>query len=99
MVVDKSNMLEVLESFPQQCKNALTLSKGITAKGEVTSIVVCGMGGSAIGGDLLKTYMHNIFKPHTFIYFAWRDPWPSIVVGAQQLTKMLEALVNKLKRK
>ena len=63
MVVDKSNMLEVLESFPQQCKNALTLSKGITAKGEVTSIVVCGMGGSAIGGDLLKTYMHNSKLP------------------------------------
>ena len=56
MVTDKSNMLEVLDSFPKQCKEALTLTKGITAKGEVTSIVVCGMGGSAMGGDLLKTY-------------------------------------------
>lgn len=54
MVVDKSNMLEVLDNFPKQCRDALTLPKGITVKGEVTSIVVCGMGGSGIGGDLLK---------------------------------------------
>jgi glucose/mannose-6-phosphate isomerase len=63
MVIDKSNMLEVLESFPKQCKDALTLPKGITAKGEVTSIVVCGMGGSAIGGDLLKTYCSSTKLP------------------------------------
>jgi len=63
MVIDKSNMLEVLDSFPQQCKDALTLPRGITAKGEVTSIVICGMGGSAIGGDLLKTYCSNTKLP------------------------------------
>lgn len=63
MVVDKSNMLEVLDSFPKQCKDALTLPKGITAKGEVTSVVVCGMGGSAIGGDLLKAYCSTTKLP------------------------------------
>lgn len=63
MVVDKSNMLEVLDNFSQQCKDALTLPKGITAKGEVTSILICGMGGSAIGGDLLKTYCSNTKLP------------------------------------
>lgn len=59
MVTDRFNMLEVLDNFPQQCKDALTLPKGITVKGEVTSIVVCGMGGSAMGGDLLKSYLSN----------------------------------------
>lgn len=63
MVIDKSNMLGVLDNFPQQCKDALALPKGITAKGEVTSIVVCGMGGSAIGGDLLKAYCSDIKLP------------------------------------
>ncbi len=63
MVVDKSNLIEVLDSLPEQCKNALTLPKGIMAKGEVTSVVVCGMGGSAIGGDLLKTYCSNTKLP------------------------------------
>ncbi len=63
MVVDKFNMLEVLDSFPKQCKDALTLPKGITVKGEVTSVVVCGMGGSAIGGDLLKAYCSTTKLP------------------------------------
>jgi len=63
MVLDKSNMLEVINSFPEQCKKALGLPKGITAKGEVTSIVVCGMGGSAIGGDLLKAYLSTAKLP------------------------------------
>ena len=63
MVVDSENMLEVLKSFPQQCKDALTLPKGIMVKGEVTSVVVCGMGGSGIGGDLLKTYLHDSKLP------------------------------------
>lgn len=63
MVLDKSNMLEVLDNFPQQCKDALTLPKGIVAKGDITSVVVCGMGGSAIGGDLLKTYCSNTNLP------------------------------------
>lgn len=73
MVIDKSNMLEVLDNFPQQCKDALTLPKGITAKGEVTSVVVCGMGGSAIGGDLLKTYVNNTKLP-VFVNRDYRVP-------------------------
>ena len=63
MVTDKSNMLEVLDNFPKQCKDALTLAKGMTAKGEITSVVICGMGGSAIGGDLLKVYANSIKLP------------------------------------
>ena len=62
MVVDKSNLIEVLDGLSEQCKNALTLPKGIMAKGEVTSVVVCGMGGSAMGGDLLKTYCSKLTK-------------------------------------
>jgi len=63
MTIDKSNLIEVLDNLPQQCKDALSLPKGITVKGEVTSIVICGMGGSAIGGDLLKTYCSNTKLP------------------------------------
>lgn len=59
MVVDKEGMIEVLENFSQQCRNALSLTKGITVSNEISNIVILGMGGSAIGGDLLKTYMHD----------------------------------------
>lgn len=63
MSMDKSNMLKVIEGFPQQCKTALELPKGMSVSGKVDKIVVIGMGGSAVGGDLLKAYMHNSKVP------------------------------------
>ncbi len=59
MPIDNSNMLKVIEDFPQQCKTALGLPKGMSVSGKVDKIVVAGMGGSAVGGDLLKSYMRN----------------------------------------
>ena len=59
MPTDASNMLKVIEDFPHQCKTAMELPKGMTVSGKVDKIVVCGMGGSAVGGDLLKAYMRN----------------------------------------
>ena len=57
MVIDQSEYLKVLEDFPQQCRKALELPKGRIISSDVSNIVVCGMGGSAIGGDLLKAYL------------------------------------------
>ena len=59
MPIDNSNMLKVIEDFPLQCKTALELPKGMSVSGKVDKIFVCGMGGSAVGGDLLKIYMQN----------------------------------------
>ena len=59
MPIDNFNMLKAIEDFPQQCKTALELPKGMSVSGKIDKIVVCGMGGSAVGGDLLKIYMHN----------------------------------------
>src|SRR3989344_8292023 len=59
MPIDNSNMLKVIEDFPAQCKTALGLPKGMSVSGKVDKIVIAGMGGSAVGGDLLKAYMHN----------------------------------------
>lgn len=59
MPIDNSNMLKVIEDFPQQCRTALELPKGMAVSGKIDKIVVAGMGGSAVGGDLLKAYMHD----------------------------------------
>ena len=59
MPIDNSNMLKAIEDFPLQCKIALNLAKGMVVSGKINKIVVIGMGGSAIGGDLLKIYMHD----------------------------------------
>ena len=60
MVIDKSNTKQVLLDFPKQCREALTLAKGIKVNGDFDKIMVCGMGGSGIGGDLLRAYMLEI---------------------------------------
>lgn len=57
MPIDRYNMLKVLEDFPKQCREALDLPKGLAVSKEINNIVISGMGGSAIGGDLLKSYM------------------------------------------
>jgi glucose/mannose-6-phosphate isomerase len=59
MALDSQNMLKVIKDFPRQCREALNLPKGISAKGEISNIIVTGMGGSAIVGDLLKIYLRD----------------------------------------
>jgi len=63
MTLDSQNMLQVIKDFPKQCREALTLPEGISISGEINNIVVTGMGGSAMGGDLLKIYLRNTNIP------------------------------------
>ena len=62
MPLDSQNMLGVLKNFPIQCRNAMDLAKGMSFSG-MKRILVIGMGGSAIGGDLLKAYMASSSVP------------------------------------
>jgi len=60
--LDKANMIELLEEFPQKMRDALRLGEefSISAPAPARSfenIVVLGMGGSAIGGNLLSDYL------------------------------------------
>ncbi|HZK12126.1 MAG TPA: bifunctional phosphoglucose/phosphomannose isomerase [Atribacterota bacterium] len=71
--LDKANMIELLEEFPQKMRDALRLGEefSISTKTSLAlasvstpntnpnfkNIVVLGMGGSAIGGDLLSDYL------------------------------------------
>ncbi len=63
MTLDSQNMLQVIKDFPKQCREALGLPKGISASGKINNIVIAGMGGSAMGGDLLKVYLSNTNIP------------------------------------
>ena len=76
MVVDSQNMLGVIKDFSKQCREALVLPKGLSVQGEVKNIVVAGMGGSAVGGDLLRSYMHDSKIP---IYVSRGYKVPSFV--------------------
>lgn len=55
---DRSNMRKLLLNFPQQCQRAYDLAEKFTLPETLRlakSIVITGMGGSAIGGDLLRS--------------------------------------------
>lgn len=53
---DPSGMFSLAEAFPQQCRDAYALAETVQlpkTDRTYSNIVVCGMGGSAAGGDLL----------------------------------------------
>jgi len=63
MTLDSQNLLQVIKDFPKQCRDALGLPKGISVSGQIDNIIVTGMGGSAMGGDLLKIYLSDTNIP------------------------------------
>ena len=59
--LDKSDMLDLLLDFPLQCKAAVNIAEGarlLSLKRGFTKIVFCGLGGSAIGADLIRSYLY-----------------------------------------
>src|SRR5579862_7927773 len=62
---DPSNMRRLIREFPSQVEQALIIGSAIAVPGSlgaIDSIVVAGLGGSAIGGDLLRSYAAGALK-------------------------------------
>lgn len=60
--LDKSNMLDLLFDFPNQCRAALDIAGRVQIlfeKSDFTKIVFTGLGGSAIGADFVKSYLYS----------------------------------------
>ena len=57
--LDRQGMAKLLESFDRQLVEGLELGLEADLSGlpRPSSIVICGMGGSAIGGDLIRDYL------------------------------------------
>ena len=76
---DKHNIYDVLKRFPEQIKYILdnnNLDKINLDK--ISSILICGMGGSAIGGDLLNAIVKDQIKIPIFINRDYKLPnWVS----------------------
>lgn len=56
--IDKENMYKVLKDFPKQIKDAYELGSNITPR-TFTRLLITGMGGSALPGEILKSYLFN----------------------------------------
>lgn len=59
--LDKSGMLDLLLDFPAQCTAAKAIAENtklLFENKDFNKIVFAGMGGSAIGGDLVRSYLY-----------------------------------------
>jgi len=59
--IDKSNLLEILLDFPQQLQHALEIGAEallLFSRQGFNKIVFIGLGGSAIGADLVRSYLY-----------------------------------------
>lgn len=55
--IDKGNMGLTISKLPQQCREALNLTKDVKIDTKIKNIVVIGMGASGITGRILKDYL------------------------------------------
>ncbi|HER45567.1 MAG TPA: bifunctional phosphoglucose/phosphomannose isomerase [Thermoplasmatales archaeon] len=60
-MIDKANMLDGLARFPEQIKEALTIAESVKRFNflKIDNVVVAGMGGSAISGDIMLSLFRD----------------------------------------
>lgn len=56
--IDSQNLLGFLDNTPKHYQQAMSLGSNIRAN-DIERIIICGMGGSAIAGDLLKSLINQ----------------------------------------
>ena len=83
--LDPANMLEHLYGLPRQCHTAWHKAKDFNLPQDyvkIDKVVVLGMGGSAIGGSLLRNFVSRLTKP---IIFVTRDYDPPAFIDDKTL--------------
>lgn len=69
--IDKSNLRQIILDFPKQFKPGLEAAEKIKIAGPFDKIAICGMGGSALAGALLKMIWGQTVKMPEIII--WRN--------------------------
>ncbi len=59
---DPSNFRQMLLDSPSQFATGFEIADGIKVKGDFKSIMISGMGGSALPGNILRVYLSELFK-------------------------------------
>lgn len=57
--IDRDDMKSVLEDFPGQIKHALDFGNSVKVTEKIDKILICGMGGSALPGFMLQSFMYG----------------------------------------
>jgi len=75
--VDPSDMLGLTQSFSSHMEDAWSIGRafaGALTAGVYKQVVVCGMGGSAIGGDMLRSFFGDRLRVPLFSVRDYRVP-------------------------
>nr|WP_238988758.1 bifunctional phosphoglucose/phosphomannose isomerase [Calorimonas adulescens] len=73
--LDKEGMLDAVYHLPEQMEEALSISEGFNFKASnIKNVVVSGMGGSAIGGDLVRVYLMDRVRIPILVNRAYSIP-------------------------
>lgn len=105
MAVDKQNMLKTLEEFPKQCREAMELPRGRGASKDIDNVVVLGMGGSAISGDVLKSYLKDcpipihVVRDYTLPSFVTKKSLVFAISYSGQTEETISATEQAIERK
>jgi hypothetical protein len=60
--LDTSNFRQMILDSPDQFRVGFELAKGIKFPGTFTSIMISGMGGSALPGSIFRVYLNDLFR-------------------------------------
>ena len=117
--VDKSDMCSIVMKFPEMCEDAINLANHLMIPNEVKindnltikyhkpkKIIVSGMGGSAIGGDLLKDWLRetlaipiNVCKEYTLPSYADEDTLVLVSSYSGNTEETLSMFLEALKKR
>ena len=61
-MIDSSYLREVILETPKQLTTAFEIARGIKVSGIFRSIMISGMGGSALPGNLFRIYLNALFR-------------------------------------
>src|SRR4030042_1277395 len=59
--IDKENLYDVIKNIPDQLLTGLEIAKDVKIEGKFKAVEISGMGGSALPGNLLRIYLHDLF--------------------------------------
>ncbi len=108
--LDPQHMLHLVETVPQQCRDArhqALLNKIKLNSSKIDSLVICGVGGSAIGGEMVANYLRSVLKIPVYVNRdyalpAWVDRQTLVICSShsgdteETLSAFKQALARKL---
>ncbi len=106
--VDRSNMLNVLVKTPDYCRDAIERAKRVKVPKKVhpKNIVVLGMGGSAIGGEILCDWLRDklctpieVCRDYTIPAYADKDTLIFAISYSGNTEETLNAFLMAIERK